>query len=339
MSNPDVRYMSRALHLASNGLGLVRPNPVVGCVIVHNDYIIGEGFHHRYGGPHAEVEAIKNVLDKSLLKEATVYVTLEPCSHQGKTPPCSDLLIDHMVKSVVVANVDPNPLVAGKGLEKMRKAGIEVVIGVLDEAGDLLNRRFFTYHEKKRPHIILKWAQTADGFIARSNHDSKWISSVRSRQLVHKWRAEEAAILVGKHTVMYDNPSLTTREWSGEQPLRIVLDPNGELRDDFQLFNGSVPTLRFIVGDPKWEGDVRIEGNDFLLGVMNELYHRNIQSVFVEGGAATHKELIKQDLWDEARVFTSVTTFGEGIEAPNLDLPSQRTRLIDGDRLDYYENK
>ena len=202
--------MQRALELARLGLGNVSPNPMVGCVIVKDGKIIGEGHHEQYGGPHAEVNAVQAVKDQSLLPQSTAYVTLEPCSHFGKTPPCADLLVRHQVKRVVICNEDPNPLVAGQGIERLRNAGIEVEIGLLREEGRVLNRRFFTAFEKKRPYVILKWAQTTDGFVARENYDSKWISNTYSRQLVHKWRAEEDAILVGTNTARYDNPSLTT---------------------------------------------------------------------------------------------------------------------------------
>jgi diaminohydroxyphosphoribosylaminopyrimidine deaminase/5-amino-6-(5-phosphoribosylamino)uracil reductase len=338
MSNPEIKYMSRALQLAENGLGLVRPNPVVGCVIVHNDRIIGEGFHHRFGGAHAEVEAINSVNDPSLLKESTVFVTLEPCSHHGKTPPCSDLLIHHRVKKVVVANVDPNPLVAGKGIKKMQSNGIEVITGVLKDQGRFLNRRFFTFHEQKRPFIVLKWAQTSDGFVARTNHDAKWISGTRSRQLVHRWRAEEAAILVGKNTVTYDDPSLTTRDWAGTHPLRIILDRKGSLDTNHHVFDEEVETIRFVTVDPKLKSDVQIDGG-FLSEVLTELYNRNIQSVFVEGGAAILSTFIKQGLWDEARVFTSRAKFGEGIAAPQIDEVKVSEQPIETDLLSIYENK
>jgi diaminohydroxyphosphoribosylaminopyrimidine deaminase/5-amino-6-(5-phosphoribosylamino)uracil reductase len=216
--------MSRALELARLGFGKVSPNPMVGCIIVCEGKIIGEGFHQQYGGPHAEVNAIHSVKDKTLLKQSTVYVTLEPCAHYGKTPPCAKLLVEHLVKKVIISNVDPNPLVSGKGIEILRSAGIEVETGLLEQEGLELNKRFFKSIRENAPYIILKWAQTADGFIARDDFDSKWISNKISRKLVHKWRSEEDAILVGKNTAKYDNPTLNVRDWVGKDPLRIVID-------------------------------------------------------------------------------------------------------------------
>ncbi|MEQ9412696.1 MAG: bifunctional diaminohydroxyphosphoribosylaminopyrimidine deaminase/5-amino-6-(5-phosphoribosylamino)uracil reductase RibD, partial [Cyclobacteriaceae bacterium] len=217
----DKFYMLRAMELAKNGIGHVSPNPLVGCVIVYEGKIIGEGWHGKYGEAHAEVNAVNAVADKSILNGAAVYVNLEPCAHTGKTPPCADLLVKHKVKRVVIANVDPNPLVAGKGIAKLKDAGVEVLTGVLEEAGRELNKRFFTFLKHKRPFVILKWAQTSDGFIARENFDSKWISNEYSRKLVHKWRTEEDSILVGYNTALYDNPKLTARDWTGRNPVRI----------------------------------------------------------------------------------------------------------------------
>ena len=219
--------MQRALELARLGMGYVSPNPMVGCVVVHNDLIIGEGWHRQYGGPHAEVNAINSVADKTLLPESTVYVSLEPCNHWGKTPPCTDLLLSHHPRRVVICNADTNPKAAG-GLQRLQAAGIVVETGLLEQEGRWLNRRFFTVVKQGRPHIILKWAQTADGYMARSDYSSKWISNVYARQLVHKWRSEEDAIMVGRNTARYDNPQLTNREWGQEQtPVNtaIVQDP------------------------------------------------------------------------------------------------------------------
>ena len=220
MVAPEI-YMHRALELARNGAGKVSPNPMVGCVIVHNGTIIGEGWHQQFGGPHAEPNAIAAVNNQELLKDATLYVTLEPCAHFGKTPPCAHLIIEKQIPRVVVCNLDPNPLVAGKGIKLLKDAGIEVKTGILAQEGAFLNRRFFTYINHKRPFIILKWAETADGFVARENYDSKWISNALSRKLVHKWRTEEDAILVGKNTALYDNPQLTSRDWEGKNPISV----------------------------------------------------------------------------------------------------------------------
>jgi len=235
--------MQRALDLAERGKGAVRPNPMVGCVIVHEEKIIGEGYHEQYGGPHAEVQAFASVSDPQLLAEATVYVSLEPCSHWGKTPPCANLLVEKGIKSVVVATLDPNPLVAGKGVQLLEVAGISVQVGLLEQEARWQNRRFFCQQEKHRPYVILKWAQTQDGFIARENFDSKWISGTQSRQLVHQWRAEEQAILVGKNTALHDNPRLNVRDWTGSDPIRVVLDSKLELPTDLHLFDQQIPTL------------------------------------------------------------------------------------------------
>lgn len=330
--------MQRAFQLARQGAGWVSPNPMVGCVIMVDGQIIGEGYHHRYGGPHAEVVAIQNVQDLSQLQNATAYVTLEPCSHHGKTPPCCDLLIQHHVKKVVIANVDPNPRVQGSGISRMRDSGIEVIEDVLAKEGRLLNRRFFTFHEKKRPYIILKWAQTIDGFIARKNYDSKWISNARSRQLVHRWRAEEAAILVGKNTVLHDNPSLTTRDWKGRHPVRIVLDHRSVLTNDYVLFSDDHETWRVVQGTSAVINDIVISHSNFLRGLMEELYQRNIQSVIVEGGAATLQTFLEAGCWDEARVFTSDAKFREGIAVPKMNGSPHTLEKVGTDKLEIYEN-
>jgi len=316
---PDELFMLRALELARFGIGKVSPNPQVGCVVVHDGKIIGEGWHQKYGGPHAEVNAIRSVKDKSLLSQATVYVNLEPCAHFGKTPPCADMLIAERVRKVVVANVDSNPLVGGKGLAKLQAAGIETVVGVLAEQARELNKRFFTFVEKKRPYIILKWAQTADGFIARSNFDSKWISNEYSRQLVHRWRSEEDAILVGSGTAAHDNPSLTVRDWSGRNPVRIVIDRNLKLPYTLHLFDSSVPTLCYNLVQQKTESNttwIKLDEDQFLEKLLADLYARNIQSLIIEGGAQTLSTFLNQNLWDEARVFKARQSFGSGIAAP-----------------------
>jgi len=313
--------MQRALELATLGRGSVSPNPLVGSVVVYEGRIIGEGWHKKYGGPHAEVNAINSVTDKSLLPHSTVYVNLEPCSHTGKTPPCADMLIRENVKQVVVANLDSNPLVAGEGIKKLRAAGVEVVTGVMDKEGRDLNKRFFTVMEKQRPYIILKWAQTADGFVARENYDSRWISNTHSRQLVHKWRSEEDAILVGKLTAQYDNPQLNVRDWSGRNPTRVVIDRFLKLGDRLHLFDGSQPTLRYNLLKHEEHTNLtlaRLPEADFLPNLLHDLYSRKLHSVIVEGGGQTLNAFIEAGLWDEARVFQSHQTFGKGIQAPLL---------------------
>jgi diaminohydroxyphosphoribosylaminopyrimidine deaminase/5-amino-6-(5-phosphoribosylamino)uracil reductase len=317
----DELFMHRTLELAALGRGAVSPNPLVGCVVVHNGNVIGEGFHQQYGGPHAEVNAIESVADNTLLKESTIYVNLEPCSHVGKTPPCADMLIRHQVKKVVVSNLDSNPVVAGEGIKKLRAAGIEVITGVLERQGREFNKRFFTYIEKQRPYIILKWAETSDGFIARENFDSKWISNEHARQLVHKWRAEEDAVLVGSKTAAHDNPQLNVRDWTGRNPIRIVIDRFLKLSERLHLFDRSQKTICYNVLKHEEHPNlslIRLEEEDFLNALVRDLYKQKIQSIIIEGGTHTLSRFIELNLWDEARTFSSEKTFKKGIEAPIL---------------------
>lgn len=333
--------MRRALELAEAGRGFVSPNPMVGCVIVNEDQIIGEGFHEIYGGPHAEVNAINSVKNLELLSESTAYVSLEPCAHWGKTPPCANLLVEKGLKKVVIGALDSNPLVGGKGVEILRKAGIEVVMGVLEKEARLQNRRFFTQIEKKRPYVILKWAQSKDGFVARSDYSSKWISNARSRQLVHKWRAEEDAILVGKNTAKYDNPSLTVRDWTGNNPLRLVIDSNLELPGNLHLFDQIVPTICYnILKSQKTDNleFVKLKPGFELREILEDLNSRKIQSLIVEGGSFVLNKFIEEGLWDEARIFTGPTEFGEGIFAPKLNLTPTETLSIQEDTLRIYHH-
>lgn len=333
--------MRRALELAESGRGFVSPNPMVGCVIVHGDQIIGEGFHEIYGGPHAEVNAINAVKKPELLSESIAYVSLEPCAHWGKTPPCANLLVEKGLKKVVIGALDSNPLVGGKGVEILRNAGIEVVTGVLEKESRLQNRRFFTQIEKKRPYVILKWAQSKDGFVARSDYSSKWISNARSRQLVHKWRAEEDAILVGKNTANYDNPSLTVRDWIGKNPLRLVIDPKLELPENLNLFDQTVPTICYNTVKSEKSDNlefVKLEPGFELREILDDLNSRKIQSLIVEGGSFVLNKFIEEDLWDEARVFTGPTDFGEGISAPTLNLTPTETLSIQEDTLRIYHH-
>ncbi len=332
--------MQRALDLARLGLGNVSPNPMVGCVIVKDDKIIGEGYHEQYGGPHAEVNAVQAVKDQSLLVQSTAYVTLEPCSHFGKTPPCADLLVRHQVKRVVICNEDPNPLVAGQGIERLRNAGIEVEIGLLKEEGRVLNRRFFTAFEKKRPYVILKWAQTADGFVARENYDSKWISNTYSRQLVHKWRAEEDAILVGTNTARYDNPSLTTRDWKGKNPVRFFIDRTFELNKGMHLMDGTVPTYCFTEGEGENRQNLTFIQQEQIApeAILASISELKIQSLIIEGGSGLLNSFIERGLWDEARVFIAPHTFGKGIAAPHISGELLSAEDVLEDRLLIYKN-
>ncbi len=336
----DEVFMHRAFELAVLGRGSVSPNPLVGCVIVHDNSIIGEGWHQRYGEAHAEVHAIEAVVNKTLLPQSTAYVTLEPCSHMGKTPPCADLLIKHKLKKVVVANVDSNPLVAGEGIKKMRAAGIEVISGILDKKGRELNARFFTFIEKKRPYIILKWAETRDGFIARENYDSKWISNVYSRQLVHKWRTEEDGIVVGSKTAMHDNPQLNVRDWSGKNPTRIMIDRFLKLDNTLHLLNGKEPTLYYNVLKNEAHHNlslIRLDEDDFLQNMLTDLFNRKTQSIIIEGGAQTLSYFIEANLWDEARIFIGTSSFGKGILAPRLHGNLLTTEWIGDDELRIFQ--
>lgn len=338
----DEVFMRRALELASLGIGNVSPNPMVGSVVVHEGNIIGEGWHKKFGEAHAEVNAVNSVENKDLLKESTIYVNLEPCSHFGKTPPCADMLIAHQVKKVVVANLDSNPLVAGNGVKKLRAHGIEVITGILDRQGIDLNRRFFTYIEKQRPYIILKWAETADGFIARENYDSKWISNEYSRQLVHKWRSEEDAILVGAKTVAHDNPQLNVHDWSGRNPVRIVVDRFLKLDDSLTVFDKKQKTILYNLIKHEEHPAlalVRIDEENFWENLVNDLYRKSIQSVLIEGGATTMNFFIERGLWDEARVFQSRRTFTKGILAPALNGKLIESHPIESDTLKIFVPK
>jgi diaminohydroxyphosphoribosylaminopyrimidine deaminase / 5-amino-6-(5-phosphoribosylamino)uracil reductase len=327
----DIQFMQRALQLARLGAGTVSPNPMVGCVIVYEGKIIGEGYHQKYGEAHAEVNAVNSVLDKSILSESTVYVTLEPCSHFGKTPPCADLLIKHQVKKVIVCNHDPNPLVAGQGIEKLRQAGIEVETGLLEEEGRALNKRFFTFIEKQRPYIILKWAESADGFIAKKSYESVQISNLLSRRFVHKMRAENDAIMVGTNTARYDNPKLDTRFWTGKNALRVLIDKNLSLPESLHIFDGSQQTICYFdstvarsvtsrnlvnVLEVTIRATVDLTIEQFIL---QDLYHRKVQSLIIEGGTSLLQSFIDLRLWDEAVILKSKMVLGDGIQAPKIE--------------------
>ncbi|WP_245889534.1 bifunctional diaminohydroxyphosphoribosylaminopyrimidine deaminase/5-amino-6-(5-phosphoribosylamino)uracil reductase RibD [Cecembia rubra] len=334
--------MLRAIELAELGRGRVSPNPMVGCVIVYDGNIIGEGFHEYFGGPHAEPNAISTVKDPELIKSSTAYVSLEPCAHWGKTPPCADLLAKVGISKVVIGTVDSNPLVGGKGIQILQKAGIEVLTGVLEEKVRTQNIRFFTFIEKKRPYIILKWAQSSDGFIARENYDSKWISNSYSRQLVHKWRSEEDAIMVGTLTAQYDNPRLNVRDWSGKDPIRVVIDRNLKLNPGLYLFDGTQPTLCYnqTIEESSYQLEkIRLKEGFDLEDIIQNLYSRKIQSVIVEGGAQLLKKFIEKELWDEARVFTGNVAFGKGIPSPVLPGKVVKQYDVQGDLLSFWQFK
>lgn len=337
--------MQRCIDLAKIGKGHVAPNPMVGAVIVYQDKIIGEGFHKEFGASHAEVNAINSVADKTLLKKSTIYVSLEPCSHHGKTPPCSDLLIEHAFQKVVIGCKDSHSKVSGKGIEKLIKAGIAVEVGILEKECRDLNKRFFTFHERQRPYVILKWAQSKDGFLDKiRSSDEKginWISSPESKALVHKWRAEEQSILVGRKTVHNDNPSLTVREFSGTNPIRIIIDSQLQLDNKLNIFSDAAPTIIFnrvkndLVGNIEWikmpETNVEI--------ILEELYKRNIISVFVEGGSRTLQYFIYGNVWDEARIIVGNTIFGEGTKAPTINKVPSYSYLFSSDQIFHYFRK
>ncbi|MBL0329151.1 MAG: bifunctional diaminohydroxyphosphoribosylaminopyrimidine deaminase/5-amino-6-(5-phosphoribosylamino)uracil reductase RibD [Bacteroidetes bacterium] len=341
-------YMKRCLDLAVKGLGQVAPNPMVGSVIVCDGEIIGEGYHEQYGQAHAEVNAINAVKDKTLLKKSTLYVNLEPCSHFGKTPPCADLIVEHKIPYVVIGSIDTNSLVSGKGIEKLAKAGIDVKVGVLEEDCKKLNKRFFTYHEKKRPYIILKWAQTADGFIdAKRNEENTskpiQISNSDSKKLLHLWRSQEQAIMIGTNTALLDNPQLTVREVKGKNPLRITIDKWLRIPKQFNLFDKTTPTLIFTSVDEPSQSNLEFVKINFeqavIPQVLEELYKRNIHSLLVEGGELLLNSFIDEGLWDSARVFISEKELGKGVKAPILNQKPVVKENVSGDKLLFYVNE
>jgi diaminohydroxyphosphoribosylaminopyrimidine deaminase / 5-amino-6-(5-phosphoribosylamino)uracil reductase len=312
-------------------------------VIVKEDVIIGEGYHESFGKPHAEVNAIQSVKDKSALEGATLYVNLEPCSHYGKTPPCSNLIVEHKIARVVFATIDPNPLVAGAGFENLMANGIEVIQGVLEEEGRELNRRFLTFMEKKRPYIILKWAETADGFIAKENFDSKWISNEASRKLVHKWRSEEDVVLIGTNTALYDNPRLDVRDWTGRNPVRAFIDKRLQVPEGAHLLDGTQETIcyNYVEQDVRNMVEyVKVDPIDDMIDVIIEdMYVRNHLSMIVEGGTQLLNSFLKKGIWDEIRIFRSPQEFGLGIESPIVRAKPDNREVILNDELLVYRNK
>ena len=345
----DELYMKRCLELAEMGNGKVSPNPLVGCVIVSGGQIIGEGYHKQYGQAHAEVNAVHSVLQKygdnaaALLKNAIVYVSLEPCAHFGKTPPCADLLIRHQVKKVVIGNRDPFPDVDGKGMGKLLEAGIEVISGVLEEECSFINRRFFTRIRQARPYIILKWARTANGYFAPKNSVQQWISGPLAKKLVHKWRTEEDAILIGKQTAIADNPQLSAREWPGRNPIRIVVDRNLDVPASANLFNGLAKTI--VLNEQKTDVNgnihyISMEDMQYYLPqkIAYQLYLMDIQSIIIEGGANILNQFIAAGLWDEARVFTAAHSWDTGILSPQINGKITSVTAVDDDQLTIYES-
>ena len=345
MTNHEL-YMHRCLELAQNGLGRVAPNPLVGCVIVHKDTIIGEGFHGEFGGPHAEINALNSVSDKTLLPESTLYVNLEPCCHHGKTPPCTDRIIAEGIGKVVIGMQDPFPEVSGKGIQMLKQAGVEVVKDILEKECRWINRRFIRFYDSKRPYIILKWAQTIDGFIdkKRTTDDAgiNWITNEHTRMLVHKWRTQEQGVMIGANTAIKDNPRLTAREWAGRNPLRVVVDKTNELNGILQIFNREAETLVFNGSGKIYGNTTRTIKTDFsedpLPFIFKTLFEQNIQSVMVEGGRQLATSVISSGLWDEARIFTGNCCFVEGIEAPEISGTKHNLEHIGEDVLTTFIN-
>ena len=338
-------YMKRCLELAQKGQFHTSPNPMVGCVIVYNDRIIGEGYHRRAGGPHAEAEAIAQVKDPALLKDSTLYVSLEPCSHYGKTPPCADLIIQHEIPRVIIAAADPHKKVAGKGMERMRKAGISVDLGLLEKESRILNRRFNCFHQRGRPYIILKWAQSPEGFMDIKRSEGKRgqfaITSPEMRQWSHRWRAEEDAILVGYNTALNDNPSLNTRVVEGPSPIKLLWDQHGALPDNLQLFKGK-PVIRFSQKPPPhlhpnehWVS----QGRDPVQATLDWAREAHCLSILVEGGRATLDTFLKKGVYDEIRVLTGTKGIADGLPAPAIPPGHVQHEHVDwqnGECIDLY---
>jgi diaminohydroxyphosphoribosylaminopyrimidine deaminase/5-amino-6-(5-phosphoribosylamino)uracil reductase len=339
----DKIYMQRCIDLARLGGVSVAPNPLVGAVIVLNDKIIGEGYHQLYGEAHAEVNAIAAVRDQSLLSQATIYVSLEPCAHHGKTPPCADLLVKHQFKRVVIGCRDSYHEVSGKGIERLKKAGIQVTVGVLEQACIELNKRFFTFHSKKRPYVILKWAQSKDGYIDQKLPDSErsvqWISSPETQALVHHWRSEEQAILVGRKTIENDNPSLTVREVTGQNPIRVIIDSQLKTSKDSTIFKDENETLiinRIKSGKEKNVSYLQVNEVN-TQSILEVLWQQNITSVFIEGGSKTIQHFILDQLWDEARVIVGNQVFVSGTKAPSISKTPKHVLSFSTDSIYIYK--
>lgn len=341
----EMKYMSRCLQLAEYGAGHVAPNPMVGAVLVCDDKIVGEGYHRRFGEAHAEPNAINSVKNPELLQKSTLYVSLEPCSHYGKTPPCADLIVSSSIPRVVIGTLDPNPQVAGRGVEILRKAGIEVEVGVLEADCRELNKRFFIFQEQKRPYVLLKWAQTRDGFMDRIRTDVTeaplQISNAITKQLTHKMRSENQSILVGANTVLLDNPTLTVRNWSGKSPIRIGIDRQGRIPDDFHLLDGSISTIIFTEKDQPDRPHVEFVKIDFdsncIQTILTKIFERNIHSVLVEGGPTILNSFLEAGLWDEANVEVSPQRISAGVAAPVLPIQPISRKNIEGHEWLFYK--
>ncbi len=343
----DEKYMQRCLDLAMMGQGNTATNPMVGAVIVYKGSIIGEGYHRKFGDRHAEANAINSLKDKSLLEKSTLYVNLEPCSHLGKTPPCSELIARNNIPRIVIGTIDPNSIVSGKGIKILESNGAEVITGILEKEAVKLNKRFFTYYKKNRPYVILKWARSNDGFID-IDRDKKqpgkinWISNMTSRILVHKWRTEEHSIFIGTTTALLDDPRLNIRYWNGNSPLRMVLDRTLMLPKKLKIFDGTIKTLVFTEKDAISGNNteyVKVNFNNNLLGeILGILFEREIQSVFVEGGKMLIESFIKNNLWDEARIFTGKMNFNSGIKGPEINKAHDQQIFVADDKLQIFYN-
>ena len=341
MVNHDL-YMEKCLILAKKGMQDVSPNPMVGCVIVYKDKIISSGYHMSYGSHHAEVNAIKNSIDKKILSQSTLYVNLEPCSHYGQTPPCCDLIVKYKIPNVVIGTVDPFSLVSGNGINFLIKNNVNVTCGVLKSKCESLNKRFFIYHKKKRPYIILKWAMSNDGLIAPSNQITPfWMTTKKSKLEVHRWRAQEDSILVGTNTVKKDNPFLTVRDYDGKNPIRLIIDRNLSLDLNRNCFNDESRTLIFnnkINIEKNNLIYVKSDFNNLVKDILKHLYSLKVISLIVEGGKHTIDKFIESNNWDEARVFTSKEILKKGISSPKIKSNPRITKIFDTDRLDIYYN-
>jgi diaminohydroxyphosphoribosylaminopyrimidine deaminase/5-amino-6-(5-phosphoribosylamino)uracil reductase len=344
----NIKYMKRCLQLAKCGEYYTAPNPMVGAVLVYDGKIIGEGFHQQHGGAHAEPNAIYSVKDPSLLEKSTLYVNLEPCSHYGKTPPCADLIVSKKIPRVVIGSLDPNPKVAGKGIEILTNAGVEVIVGVLENECRVLNKRFFTYFLQKRPYVFLKWAQTHDAFIDKKrqsveNGKALLISNKVTAQLTHKMRAENQAMMVGTQTIVLDNPNLTLRNWRGRNPVRIAIDRNLRINEEFNIFDGKTPTIIFTEKEHKSNKNVeyvKIDFNEKLIeNILSVCYQKNIQSILVEGGTQLLNAFITSGLWDEANVEVGKISIGSGVKAPDFSVMPDIIKTFDGNKWFHYKNE
>lgn len=342
MSNSDEIYMRRCLELAAKAKGLVAPNPMVGCIIVYENNIISEGYHQKYGDKHAEVNAIEGIYNKNIINKSTLFVNLEPCSHHGKTPPCADLIIRKGFKKVVIGALDNNSLVAGKGIEKLQKAGIEVICGVIENECKTLNKTFYTYHEKKRPFYTLKWAETTDGYLFSESNNPK-ISNELSAQKVHQLRAEHQAILIGKNTLIQDNPLLNVRHVKGNNPLKIIVV--NEFKDEYlqlKLFKDGQKTLVFNTSKSEIKDNlelVKFNPSELITKINRVLYAKNIQSVLVEGGTNVLEQFISSNNWDELIQIIGKQIFKKGIKSPSLELKPIFSNSVGGDIWNYFENQ